>query len=103
MPYVIYLVLTSGKKNTRGSTMRETLVPLPGNGHDWAPLPHSMGKKQEEPEVSVQFQGYHVTGITEARWGSSHSWSTGKAEHKDRQARRGRCLLCERARECMEL
>lgn len=62
-----------------------------------------MGKNQEELEVCVQFQGYHVIGIVEARWGSSHTWSTAKDEHrlfrKDRQARMGSCLLCERARE----
>lgn len=68
-----------------------------------------MGKNQEELEVCVQFRGYHVIETIEAWSGSSHTRTTAKDEcglfRKDKRARRGSCLLCERAREgkCVEL
>lgn len=36
---------------------------------------HSMGSKQEEPEICVGLQGHGLTEITEVWWDSSHDWN----------------------------
>lgn len=38
--------------------------------HGW-----SVGNKQEELEVHVQLQGYHLIGTAAIWWDSSHKWS----------------------------
>ncbi|GAB0210376.1 hypothetical protein GRJ2_003503400 [Grus japonensis] len=70
---------------------------------------HSLGNKQEELELHVQSENYHIIGITETWWDNSHDWRIMmdgyRLFRKDRQRRRGGgvMLYVKENLECIEV
>lgn len=54
--------------------------------------PHSLGNKQEEPDLHAQSESYDIIGKSETWWDKSHDWRIAmdgyRFFYKDRQGRR---------------